>query len=193
MRLLRRTKSTDTSPVPVEADDSKTPGKGRPTPKRQRAAPPPPPPTTRKEAYARLRVKSREQRSKARVGMLDGDDRYILPRDRGPARRLVRDIVDARRNAGSYVFGFAILVVLVTAVPGASPALKLAASYLWVVIIVALCVDSYLLSRIIRRAIGNRLPEEKRLRGHSFYGIMRAATFRRMRNPRPQVKVGASV
>ncbi len=192
MRLLPRRKPADL-PLEPTAEIVSGSGKGRPTPKRQRAAPPPPPPTTRKEAYARLREKSKEQRTKARVGMADGDDRYILPRDRGPARRLVRNIVDARRNAGSYVFGFAILVVLITATPGIPTGVRLAGSYVWVVIIVALCVDSYLLNRIIRRVLPQRLPEETNLRSHAIYGIMRAATFRRMRSPRPQVKVGSSV
>ncbi len=190
MRLLRRSGSTAAT-APAEPVEGSTTGKGRPTPKRQRAVPPPPPPTTRKEAYARLREKSREQRTKAQVGMAAGDDRYILPRDRGPARRLARDIVDGRRNAGSYVFAVAIIIVLATA--GGSPTVRLVASYIWLAIILALVVDSYLLSRIIRRVLAERLPAETRLRGHYFYAIMRAATFRRMRSPRPQVKVGSRV
>lgn len=202
MALFRRTKSpADAAPgdgAPRSRSGSTAlgstgAGKGRPTPKRQRAAPPLPPPTNRKEAYSRLREKSREQRTKARVGMAEGDDRYILPRDQGPARRLVRNIVDARRNAGSYVFGVAILVVLVTAAPTVPPALRLAGSYVWLFIIVVIFADSYLLSRRIRRILTERMPAETSLRGHSFYGIMRAATFRRMRSPRPQVKLGSPV
>jgi hypothetical protein len=189
--LLRRRKpSADAAETSPEA--GRPTGKGRPTPKRQRATPPLPPPTSRKEAYARLRQKSREQQSQARVGIKQGDDRYVLPRDRGPERRLVRDIVDARRNAGSYAFGIAILIVVATSLPGMPPVVRLAASYVWLAIILVLSLDSFLLSRIIRRAMEERFPDDQR-RGHAFYGIMRAATFRRLRNPRPQVKLGETV
>ena len=33
-----------------------------------------------------------------REKMMAGEDAYLLPRDKGPLRRYVRDIVDARRN-----------------------------------------------------------------------------------------------
>jgi hypothetical protein len=193
--LFRRAKP---APEPVAppggARRERAGGKGRPTPKRQRAAPPPPPPTSRKEAYARLRERSREQQTKARTGMREGDDRYVLARDRGPVRRLVRDIVDSRRNVGSYSFGVAIVIFLVSSTPGLSPVVRLAVSYVWLVIIVLIFVDSYVLSRIIRRAVLARFPDEKsRMRGHSWYGVIRALTFRRLRTPRPQVKIGEPV
>lgn len=192
MRLLRRSK-TPAATAPA-VPDGKLGGKGRPTPKRQRAAPPPPPPTSRKEAYARLKVKSRDRQSKARVGIREGDDRYVLPRDRGPVRRLVRDIVDARRNAGSYAFGVAMVIVLLTYSSALPPVLRLAASYLWLIVIVVVSVDSFLLSRRISRAVHERFPAEQGpTRWHSVYGITRALTFRKMRNPRPQVKIGATV
>lgn len=198
MRLLRRRNSTDTAAsVATEASGTspdKPTGKGRPTPKRQRAAPPPPPPMSRKEAYARLRKKSRGERVESRAGMREGDDRYALARDRGPIRRLVRDVVDARRNAGSYFFGAALLIVIVTSIPGLPPIIAFAVSYLWLALIGVLFFDSFLLSRLIGHAIGDRFPEETgSLRGHKFYGIMRAATFRRLRNPRPKVKLGQTV
>ena len=34
--------------------------------------------------------------------MARGDDAYLPTRDRGPVRKLVRDVVDARRNVGSF-------------------------------------------------------------------------------------------
>ena len=201
MGLLRRKNTSDnlatSESVATDAGGTSTAkpaGKGRPTPKRQRAAPPPPPPMSRKEAYARLREKSKEERVETRAGIREGDDRYALARDRGPVRRLVRDVVDARRNAGSYFFGAALLIVIVTSIPGLPPGIAFAVSYLWLALIGVLFFDSFLLSRVIGRAIGDRFPEETgSLRGHKFYGIMRAATFRRLRNPRPRVKLGDTV
>jgi hypothetical protein len=191
----RAAAESPTDPPSATADPGRKPtGKGRPTPKRQRAAPPPPPPTTRKEAYARMRERSKDRRAQAKAGTLDGDDRYTLARDRGPIRRLVRDIVDARRNVGSYFFGVAIAILLASSLPQLDPKLKLAVSYLWLVLICVFAVDSYLLSRLFRRAIEERFPdEESPMRGHIWYGITRAATFRRMRSPRPAVKIGTPV
>lgn len=214
MALLRRKKSTQSvstpesvpakpgtnKPVtkpkgqPANNQSGQPAGKGRPTPKRQRTAPPPPPPQSRKEAYARMREKSREERVEARAGMREGDDRFALGRDRGPIRRLVRDVVDARRNAGPYFFGAALVIVIVTSLPGLPPVVAFAVSYLWLALIGVLLFDSFLLSRVIARAIAERFPEEAgSLRSHKFYGIMRAATFRRLRNPRPKVRLGQSV
>jgi len=126
--------------------------------------------------------------------MRAGDDRYALARDRGPTRRLVRDVVDARRNAGPYFFGAALVIVVVTSIPRLPPGVAFAVSYLWLALIGVLLFDSFLLSRVIGRAIRDRFPEQAgSLRGHTFYGIMRAITFRRLRNPRPQVELGQSV
>jgi len=141
-----------------------------------------------------MRERSKEGRVESRKGMLAGDDRYVLPRDRGPVRRLVRDVVDSRRNAGSYFFGVAIVILLASSLPGLDPRLKVAVSYLWLLMIFVLGADSFLLARVIRRAVAERFPDDDvPIRRHSFYGITRAATFRRMRSPRPTVKLGAEV
>ncbi len=197
MGLLRRSKTTETpatAAIDAVEPTGKATGKGRPTPKRQRAAPPPPPPMSRKEAYARMRARSREERTEARAGMREGDDRYAMARDRGPVRRLVRDVVDARRNAGPYFFGTALIIVVVTSIPGLPPEIAFAVSYLWLVLIGVLIFDSFLLSRAIGRAINERFPDESEsLRRHKFYGIMRAVTFRRLRNPKARVKIGHTI
>ncbi|MDP9241050.1 MAG: DUF3043 domain-containing protein, partial [Actinomycetota bacterium] len=159
IKLPGRAKAPAEPRVPPEQEPKPT-GKGRPTPKRQRAAPPPPPPTTRKEAYARIRERSKGQRVESRKGMLEGDDRYVLPRDRGPVRRLVRDIVDSRRNMGSYFFGVAIVILLASSLPNLDPRIKIAVSYVWLVMIFVLIGDSYLLGRVIRRGVAERFPDD---------------------------------
>src|SRR5690606_32859094 len=60
-----------------------------------------PPPANRREAMKRMREKQRQARAEARAGMLAGKEEYLPARDKGPERRLVRDIVDARRNLAS--------------------------------------------------------------------------------------------
>ena len=61
----------------------------------------PPPPTTRREAYRRMREQRRPPGRTARAASARGDDNDLPARDRGPERKLVRDIVDSRRNVGS--------------------------------------------------------------------------------------------
>src|SRR5215218_8369434 len=102
-----RAETTDATSSDSTEQLLRTSGKGRPTPRRseaqgRRPGPPPPPPTTRKEAYKRMREQQAVRRSETRQGMARGDDNYLPARDRGPVRRTVRDVVDSRRNVGSW-------------------------------------------------------------------------------------------
>ncbi len=149
---------------------------------------------TRKEAYARQRGKAKEGRADTKAGMKSGDERYVLPRDRGPVRALVRDIVDSRRNAGSYAFAVAMLIVVLSYTPNLPPVVKLAASYLTLGLILVVTTDGLVLSRVIKRGIHQRFPEETGPTfRHSMYGNTRAITFRRLRQPKPRVKLGEPV
>src|SRR5690242_19206596 len=96
-----------------------TPKKGEATPKRpvanRRTATPPPANT--KEARALARQKRTQDAAERRQGMAAGDDKYLTVRDRGPVRRYVRDVVDARRNVGSLFFFGTITVLALSMVP----------------------------------------------------------------------------
>ena len=108
-----------------------TPGKGRPTPKRREAegkrrGPVAPPPRTTREAIRRSRELrkqnpvSKERRAavrERRERMLAGDERYLLPRDRGPVKAYVRDLVDSRRNVLGLFMPLAIVVFITLLIP----------------------------------------------------------------------------
>jgi hypothetical protein len=151
------------------------------------------PPANRREALKRARGKQRESRAEARAGMMAGKEEYLLPRDKGPERALVRDIVDSRRNIASYFLPGALIVVI----GGSSsmPAqIRLGANLLWFMLALAVVVDSVLLSRRIRKQLTERFPRTTiRPRSLYFYGIMRSISFRRMRMPAPRVKMGAKI
>ncbi|MGH3738331.1 MAG: DUF3043 domain-containing protein [Micromonosporaceae bacterium] len=172
-----------------------TPGKGKATPKRSQARKrtAEPPPKDRKEATRRMRERQREERTEARQKMLSGDDEFLPVRDRGPERRLVRNIVDARRNIGTWFFAGAV-VILIGTWPGVPNPIRFAFDTLWVVLLVAVVIDSVLLARLIKRLVWQRFPKTtQRPRGLYFYGVMRSLTLRRMRIPRPQVSVGDAI
>jgi hypothetical protein len=200
--LFRRSAPvTAAEPEPVEEvaarPKSYTPSKkelGVVTPKRQAAGRrADPAPANRKEALKQTRERQRAERAEASAGMRAGDERYLLARDRGPERRLVRDIVDSRRTVGTWFFGGALIVLLgsSTKMP---PVVQLGANLLWAILALGVIIDSWLISRKIGRLVRERFPNSTVRKGGLYmYGIMRGLTFRRMRVPKPQIQLGEKV
>jgi cation transport ATPase len=203
VRLLRRRSDPPAEerdePTPPSAaadalDPRRTPGKGRPTPRRReaqrrRTGPVAPPPRTRREAYRRMREQSAERRAEMREGMVRGDERYLMARDRGPERRLVRDIVDSRRNVGVLFLLMALVYAVSIFIPNLQ--LKAMATSLWLTVLLLLVVDSFVLGLRIRKLVRERFPDTTQsMRALVFYGVSRATMVRRWRQPRPQVPVG---
>ena len=179
-----------------ETDSARPAGKGRPTPKRsekerRRGGPVAPPPLTRKEAAKRQREQAKAARSQVREGAARGDERYLPKRDAGPVRRLVRDVVDSRRSAGTLLLPVALFLVL--AQVAGVPALLDVALTLWLGALLVVTVDLVVLAVVVRRKVKERFPEETRMRGHIGYALLRSTVFRRWRMPVPAVGPGAQV
>lgn len=190
--MFRRKNETDALPEPA-ALEPKPDGKGRPTPTRKEAeaarkaalkAP-----TSRKDAARAERERRSKERVKIREAMSTGDDRYLPPRDKGPVRRLVRNIVDSRRNVGEYLMPVLVVILLVSLVR--SPWAIMAIYVLWVAVILGAVVDSFFLVRRVKREVGQRFPDASK-RGLTAYAIMRSTQIRRLRLPKPQVAHGES-
>lgn len=169
-------------------------GKGRPTPKRREAqrrrralaqAP-----ATRREAYRARRSQIKEERRDARRALVSGDERKLPPRDAGPVRRYVRDLVDARRSVGSYFLPAAIVLIAGSFVR--VPAVQSAISLVYVVLLGGILVDSALLARQVHRAVTERFGA-KEATGVRMYAVTRALQFRRLRTPPPKVAPGQRV
>lgn len=193
--------AVDTAESSESSDDTRpkayTPPKRRPTPKRseaqRRRRRPDPPPTTRKEAYRRTREKQRQERTEAREGMMRGDDDYLMPRDRGPVRRLVRDVVDSRRNVGP---AFLLGALLVIALSGQNmpPQVRFGANILWLGLMLTLILDATLIIRRVKRLVADRYPDTQEKSGRLyFYAFTRSTMIRRFRVPRPVVQVGEEI
>jgi hypothetical protein len=151
-----------------------------------------PPPKTRREAYKRMREQGSERRATTREGMKTGDDRYLLPRDQGPARKLVRDVVDSRRNAGT-LFLF-VAVIYFAGLFVRDVRFQAIAVSLWVAVLALLVVDSVVLGIRIRRLMRERFPDSNEpLWRLVLYGVTRATMIRRWRAPKPQVELGDQV
>ncbi len=187
--------ASETAPRPKGYTPSKK-ELGVQTPKRtsaQRRRSSEPAPTNRREAYKQMRARQREERAEASAGMRNGDERFLLARDRGPERALVRAIVDSRRTVGTWFFAGAIIVLI-----GSSTrmpfAVQVASNVIWAVLALAVILDSMLIARKIKKLVTARFPKtEQKLGSLYLYGIMRGLTFRRMRIPKPQVELGDPV
>ncbi|MFL6128051.1 MAG: DUF3043 domain-containing protein [Mycobacteriales bacterium] len=204
MRLLRRRSDPPAAVERAEPagsadarDPRRTPGKGKPTPRRReaqrrRTGPVAPPPKTRREAYRRAREQGSDRRAEQREGMRAGDERFLLARDRGPERRLVRDIVDSRRNIGVLFLLMALVYAASIFVPNLQ--LKAVATSLWLTVLFLLVVDSFVLGFRIRKLVRQRFPDTTQpMRSLLVYGISRGTMVRRWRAPKPQVPVGNRV
>ncbi|MGH3239490.1 MAG: DUF3043 domain-containing protein [Spirillospora sp.] len=183
----RRTPEAPANPPEVV----KPGGKGRPTPKRKEAEKrnrqPITAPASRKEAYRKVRERQADDRAKARKGMQKGDEKHLLKRDKGPVRKLARNYVDSRRTVGSYLMYAMFAIVLLSMLP--IPVARLLVLFAPPLLLVVVFAEGLMLSRGIKRLAADRYPDED-VKGVGLYAAMRAMQIRRLRVPKPQVRVG---
>lgn len=163
-------------------------GKGRPTPSRReaQAAKAQPIVGSRDKAARKVqRQKEAEVRERARVGMMQGDERYLTPRDKGPQRRFVRDYVDARISIGEFLIPAMLVVLLMTFLPPTWQVYSLIAIWAYLGLSV---IDAVLLGLTLRRKLTAKFGEANVQPGYRWYAAMRAMQFRMLRMPKPQVK-----
>lgn len=185
--------------------------KGRPTPKQSAArkrGPVAPAPMTTAEARKRrkeLRNSQTKEERKAerqarradmdsrRAKMMAGDEAYLLPRDKGPVKRYVRDLVDSRRNVlGLFMPSALVLVFFMMALPPVQTQGLLSIAMLGLMVIMA--IDGVLLSRRINKRVDAKFPDNTESGWKlGFYASSRASQLRRMRVPKPQVNRGDKV
>ena len=139
-----------------------------------------------------MREQQAQRRTETRQGMARGDDDYLPARDRGPVRKLVRDVVDSRRNIGSLFLLVAAVALVGTFVPNL--AVKSYSSFVLLGFFFLLVIDSVVLGKKIKSAVANRFPDaDHKMKGLVWYGISRSTMIRRWRFPKPEVPLGAEV
>jgi len=210
--FLRRkpTDQTAATATPTPAEESTpTVGKGRPTPKRREAegrrGPVAPPPMTQREAIKRskdqgkslTKEEKRALSAERRERMMSGDEKYVLPRDRGPVRAYVRDLVDARRNIAGILLPIAVLSFVILLIP--IPTVQSYGPLVLLVAIVAAVLDTVIFARAIGQKVRAKFPKgdssdlSTKSSALGFYAFNRACLFRRWRVPRPRVAVGTKI
>lgn len=165
-------------------------GKGRPTPSRKQAQAANARPIVGSKDKTVQKEQRRQQadaRERARLGMMQGDERYLTVRDRGPQRRFVRDYVDARWSIGEMLIPMMLVVLVMTFIPGVVQVISLVA--IWAFVALAI-LDSVFVGMKLKRLLANKFGADKVQPGYRWYAAMRAMQFRPLRVPKPQVKRG---
>ncbi|WP_018501984.1 DUF3043 domain-containing protein [Parafrankia discariae] len=169
-----------------------TAGKGRPTPKRSAARAARTrggavrTPANRKDARKIDREDRRAQSQQYRAAMMAGDVSRLPPRERAPERVLARDFVDTRINVGPFFLAAAVVYFVGGLVPNSY--IRLVATYVMLLGIIAVVADSIVLARQVSRRVAEKYPDSNvRVRA---YAAQRALLPRRWRLPRPRVSRG---
>lgn len=167
--------------------------KGRPTPKRKEAeaarkvsslAP-----ASTKEEKKRAKDAARAGRIAARAAYMRGDENALPARDKGPVKRFVRNYVDSRKSIGEYFLPIIFVVLFLTLIP--SPIFQIGSIIIMYGVLLISVIDGFFLSRKIKSAVIAKFPGTE-LKGIGMYGWLRSTQMRRMRSPKPQIKVGDS-
>lgn len=208
MRLLRRSAPQTIDDAvqtaePVRVAGGAT-GKGRATPKRRdaegrRRGPAPAPPRTQREAskFAKANRPDKEQRreqrmresEKRRAGIAKGEDKYLPPRDRGPVRAYIRDLVDSRPHLLGLFMPLALLVVISAFVP--VPAFQRYMSMFSLVLLVVMIAEGVYLGLTLTQKVRARFPDEQvSALGTGWYAFTRSTQPRKIRMPKPRVERG---
>ncbi|MGX7728692.1 DUF3043 domain-containing protein [Rhodococcus sp. 2H158] len=221
MKLLRRGGSDESDNGDLGASESVaspqseegkgTTGKGRPTPKRREAearrrGPVAPAPLTAKEARARRKAakqslskeerkaQSAERRAAAgerRTRMLAGEEKYLLPRDKGPVRAYVRDLVDSRRNLVGLFMPMALILIMTMFL---GPVVQQYVTLAMFAMIVLMVIEGIYLGRLVNKKARARFPDTTEGGfGLGWYAFVRASQIRKLRAPLPRVSPGDAV
>jgi hypothetical protein len=202
--------ATDEADADAAAAPKTTAPKGRPTPKRDAAKrrPVAPAPMTTAEARRRrkevagrkltkterkeVKGEQRQQMADRRARMMAGEEAYLLPRDRGPVRRYVRDLVDSRGNLLGLFMPLAFVLVLVSF--GAPPMIAQYVSIGMMALVLIMVIDAVFVGRRINQEVDLKFPDNTESGWKlGFYAASRATQIRRMRAPKPQVNRGDDV
>jgi len=211
VRFLRRgdektpseSETAETAVAQKPKDPRWTEGKGRPTPKRREAqtvrrGPAPPPPRTQREASKRARENrpSKEARREAaaerRKRMDAGDERVLLPRDRGPVKAYIRDVVDSRPHIMGLFMPLAVIVLISVLLP--VPSIQQYLSLFSLVALAIMVAEGVTLGLRTTKQARAKFPEERISGlGTGWYAFTRASQIRRLRVPKPRVQRGTTV
>ena len=183
-------KNTPITTEPDTSAEATAAGKGHATPtrrERELARKRPLVSSDRSAAKKQERAAMQIERDRQRVGMANGEEKYLPLRDRGPQKRYVRDYVDARISVGEGLIPVMVLVIILTFFN--NPTLQVAAMFLLYLFFAAAVIDAIVVGMILTKRVNAKYGD--RAEKVRWYAAMRGFQLRVMRLPKPQVKRGA--
>ena len=188
--------STDPAKAPPGSTTGAGPGgtKGHATPSRREAEDarknqlkiPKDPKAAKKAA----RQRDQEERSRARQGMKNGEERYLPARDRGPARAFVRDFVDGRITLAEFFIFIAIAVLALGFIKNQFIQSWVSIGFFAVTALIV--VDTVVLLVQLSLRSKKEFPEATDRKGLLLYATLRTLQLRRLRLPPPRVRRGGA-
>ncbi|MDO5511185.1 DUF3043 domain-containing protein [Corynebacterium sp.] len=151
-----------------------------------------------KEEWKAYKQKEREQQRKSQrevqAAMDSGDERYLLPRDRGVERRFVRDWVDSRRFINNWVLPVALSLLVIMFIGTFAPTFANIMSLIAMVLMVIFFIEGVWAGMAANKAVREKFPETTAAGfGLGFYTYSRMTQPRKWRSPKPRVAVGDKV
>jgi hypothetical protein len=195
MSILTTLKSKIAKPAEseeiIQGTDDNPQKKGKPTPKRDVAAKKNYRPIAnkdRKAAYKQARELERIRRERNLKSGRSGNDADMLPRDKGPVKRYIRDYIDARLSICEFFLPVAIAALVTSFVTmGKSMVIyNMVIVVVWTYITVIL-IDTVILNIKLRKKLLAKFSEEevKKSGFLLFYILTRSTQLRKMRLPKP--------
>ncbi|MCS4484457.1 DUF3043 domain-containing protein [Gleimia sp. 6138-11-ORH1] len=177
-------------------------GKGRPTPKRKDAQARKRRdmiPADRKLAKKLARERQEELWRRQQEAMDSGDERYMPVRDKGKARRFIRDVIDARWSVAELVLPLMFLMIITMMVlAGLTTTLdpllaaRILDSITWVTygfLLLSILETTFVYYRA-KKLFAVLHPQEEWSKRSWFYAFSRMIMPRRWRQPKAQVERG---
>ena len=167
---------TEATQEEISAQDEAQAKKGRATPSRRESE------LARKQRLAGISADPKKAKREAR----QRDFEAATERQHGgPLKQFARDYVDSRFRVAEFFILFAVLLFVVASVPSVA----LLSVVLWLVMLVAIVIDSILLVRGVKKEARKRFPNAD-LGRLGWYSLMRSMQFRKWRLPKPRLKRG---
>jgi hypothetical protein len=176
------------SPQPVDDDGTTISTKGHATPSRKEqeaARKRPLVPNDRKLAARQSRDQMAVARERARVGMANGEEKYLPARDKGPQKRYVRDYIDARWSIGEVLLPLLVVVIIGSFFDQIAVYVFLAVYAIIAVVVIEAIIVTTMLKRKLAAKFGAGKVERV-----AWYASMRMVQLRVLRMPKPKVKRG---
>jgi hypothetical protein len=185
--VFRKTKSSDSAEAIETPEESRArladvaqAAKGRPTPTRREA-----------ESARKARLTGAVDTKGARRQQRQRDFEVSTERQHGgPIKQFARDYVDKRYRAAEFFIPLAVVMFVLASIRISYT--QILSILLWVIMLLAIVVDSVFLALGVRKAAQARFPEQDlgRIR---IYALMRSLQFRRWRLPKPRLKRGQPI